>query len=139
VEPLRDELESLRPRRLRGDELVFATRAGRPWNLNNWRARVWQPAVERAGIAPCTPYDGRHTFASLLIHEGKSMPYVAAAMGSSGQTIHKHYSHMFDEARLDTAKPMVEAIAEARAAVAGMRDVCAPAPVTVLRQPRRRP
>jgi len=120
VEPLREELEALRPRRVRGDELVFANQSGAAWNLNNWRKRVWQPAVERAGIAPCTPYDGRHTFASLLIHEGRSLPYVAAAMGSSAQTVLKHYTHLFDEARLAPRVSMLEAIRAARV------DLCSP-------------
>ena len=100
--------------------------------LSNWRRRVWLPAVAAAGIAPCTPYDGRHTFASLLIHEGRSMPYVAAAMGSSAQTIHKHYEHLFDEARLATRVSMVDAIREARGAQC-VRDVCAPTSVRIIR------
>lgn len=135
VDELREDLEALRPRVLRGDELVFANRRGRPWNLNNWRARVWAPAVERAGIAPATPYDGRHTFASLLIHEGRSMPYVAAALGSSQAIIQKHYSHLFDDARLAVAEPMAKAIAEARAAVGHGPEVDPHRVVRVLRQP----
>jgi len=42
-------------------------------NFRNWRARVWRPACERAEVR-AVPYDGRHTYASLLIHEGRSLP-----------------------------------------------------------------
>ena len=58
-----------------------------------------------------TPYDGRHTFASLLIHEGRALPYVTAAMGhASPTTTLPHYAHVFDDARLAPATPMVAAI-----------------------------
>jgi integrase len=95
------------------------------------------PALLAAGVAPATPYDGRHTYASLLIHEGRSMAYVAAALGSSQAIIQKHYSHLFDEAQLGLRAPMIEAIAEARAAVfaaAGGTEMGHIAPVRVLRQ-----
>jgi hypothetical protein len=49
----------------------------------------------------------------------------------------KHYSHLFDEARLGLRAPMVEAIAEARAAVlaaGGGTEMGRIAPVRVLRQ-----
>jgi hypothetical protein len=59
-------------------------------------------------------------------------------MGSSAQTVLKHYGHMFDEARLQTAKPMVDAITEARAAMECGRVVDVQATVTVLRGRRSR-
>jgi hypothetical protein len=59
------------------------------------------------------------------------VPYVAAAMGhASGVTTLTHYAHLFDEQRLDTAKPMVDAITEAR----GVRNLYAPAEPLRLRQ-----
>ena len=62
-----------------------------------------------------TIYDLRHSYCSLLIHEGRSVPYVAAAMGhASGVTTLTHYAHLFDEQRLGTGMPMVDAIGEAR-------------------------
>ena len=61
------------------------------------------------------PYDLRHSFASLLIHEGRNPLLVAAAMGhSSGQLIWSTYGHLFEDARLAPATPMVEAIDAAR-------------------------
>jgi hypothetical protein len=50
---------------------------------------------------------------------------------ASGVTTLTHYAHMFDEQRLDTAKPMVEAITEARR---GVRNLYAPAEPRRLRQ-----
>ena len=48
----------------------------------NWRKRVYVPAADAAGIDNPRPYDLRHSFASLLIHEGRySIVDVAAQLG----------------------------------------------------------
>lgn len=123
VAPLADDLAALRPARPAPGQLVapgeprceacrktFETAAvcgdcggtlTRPFlELNNWRPRVWDEAVKAAGIERATPYDGRHTFASLLIHEGRSPLLVSAALGhASGETTWRHYAHVFDESR----------------------------------------
>jgi len=100
------------------DELVVAERGGGVVDFDNWRTRVWHPAIHRAGVK-ATPYDGRHSFASLLIHEGRSVPYVAAAMGhASATTTLTYYTHIFDAARHAPAEPMAQAVEAARAAFA---------------------
>ena len=87
-------------------------------NLGNWRRRVFDPACAAAGVQ-ATPYDGRHTFASLLIHAGYSVPYVSAALGHrDATTTWRNYAHAFDEARLAPALGVVDAIMDARAKVA---------------------
>ena len=140
VPPLADDLVLLRPKVWQEDALVCpaptARAAGGDLNFRNWRRRVWQPACDRAGVR-ATPYDGRHTYASLLIHEGRSIPYVTAALGqASATTALNHYAHVFDHARLATAVPMVDAIRAARAeiAAAGLPSACLEHPVRVLRQ-----
>ena len=80
--------------------------------------------------------DGRHTYASLLIHEGRSLPYVTAALGhASPTTTLNHYAHVFDEARLATGVPMIEAVETARALLEarGVYPVCTSDPVRALR------
>jgi hypothetical protein len=60
------------------------------------------------------PYDLRHTFCSLLIHEGRTPLLVAAAMGhASGQLIWTTYGHVFVHARLAPNASMVDAIEQA--------------------------
>ncbi len=49
------------------------------------------------------PYDLRHTFVSLLIHEGRSVPYVATMAGHSPRVCLERYAHVFAEAQLDTS------------------------------------
>ena len=110
AEPLAEDLDRHRPKVADPDALVCSGERGRVIDLNNWRRRVWIPACEAAGVRT-TPYDGRHTYASLLIHEGRSLPYVTAALGhASATTTLRHYVHMIDEARLATGVPMVVAI-----------------------------
>ena len=80
VAPLAADLDLLRPKVADPDALVVADRDGGVLDLSHWRSRVLAPAAAAAGVT-MTPYDGRHTYASLLIHEGRSLPYVAAALG----------------------------------------------------------
>lgn len=75
-------------------------------DMHNWRTRVWKPACEAAGLPATVPYEMRHTFASLLIHAGRSAPYVAAVMGHSRtSTAQDHYGHWFDARDLRTGVP----------------------------------
>src|SRR3954471_13021131 len=57
-----------RPSRKR--RVRFSAAGGGPWRDHDWRNCVYVPAATAAGEAP-RPYDLRHSFASLLIHEGR--------------------------------------------------------------------
>ena len=140
VAPLAADLDLLRPKVADPDALVVADRDGGVLDLSHWRSRVLAPAAATAGVA-MTPYDGRHTCASLMIHEGRSLAYVAAALGhASVTTTARYYTHLFDESRLGTAAPMVATITAARDDLErrGVYPVCTEAPVRVLRSPARR-
>jgi len=83
-----------------------------------------------AGVR-AAPYDLRHSFASLLIHEGRNPLLVAAAMGhASGQLLWKTYGHEFAAAKLAAAVPMADAIRSAREE---LRRGCATRPERHLR------
>ncbi len=45
------------------------------------RKRVWVPALKAAGVKYRTPYQTRHTFASMLLSAGKNPMWVAQQMG----------------------------------------------------------
>jgi integrase len=114
VDPLREDLAEYRPARTEPGALVLPNRDGGYIDLHVWRRRVWTPACAAAGVK-ASPYSGRHSYASLLIHEGRSLPFVAASMGhSSATTTLEHYSHAFEVARHGTAVRMVDAIVAAR-------------------------
>jgi hypothetical protein len=65
----------------RADRPAAAARQGGFLHLGNWRQRVFKPACARAGLEGVIPYNGRDTFASLLIYEGRPPVLVVAALG----------------------------------------------------------
>jgi len=85
-----------------GDEaLVFPGRDGEAWTKDDWdafRRRGWSTACRRAGldVAP-RPYDLRHSFASLLLAEGRTVHYVAAQLGHSPALTLSTYGHLIAE------------------------------------------
>jgi integrase len=65
--------------------------------FNVWRQDVFVPALDDAGLPHARPYDLRHSFASLLLHEGRSVPYVARQLGHGAQLTLRTYGHVIDE------------------------------------------
>lgn len=62
---------------------VFPPSAGRPWrkhDWDNWQRRVWTAALASSGLEYAVPYSCRHTFASLLLAEGRTVYYVAGQL-----------------------------------------------------------
>ncbi|MGB0090966.1 MAG: tyrosine-type recombinase/integrase [Solirubrobacteraceae bacterium] len=77
---------------------------GEEWTevgYEQWRAKAWKKALGRAGFPYQRPYDLRHSFASLLLHEGRSVVYVARQLGHGAQLTLRTYGHVIDE--LDVA------------------------------------
>jgi integrase len=54
----------------RPEDLVFTSANGTPVRASNFRNRIWNPAVERAGLTGVTPHALRHTAAGLLTQLG---------------------------------------------------------------------
>ena len=63
------------------EELVFPNSQGGHLRRHNWRRRVWIPALERAGVPYFRSYDLRHTCATLLLYEGRTLNEVAEHLG----------------------------------------------------------
>jgi integrase len=63
-----------------GVRLVFHT-GGKPLDLNNFRHRVWRPALELAGLPYRAPYNTRHTFAYFSLRAGVPLSDLAREMG----------------------------------------------------------
>ena len=74
---------------------------GKPWDKSNWqmwRVDRWAPACRAAGLNPVPrPYDLRHSFASLLLAEGRQPLYVAKQLGHSLAVLLSTYAHLIDE------------------------------------------
>ena len=92
--PLAQDLNEWRIARGRpAGGLVFPRTDGEPWSehdYGNWRRRVF------GALSSARPYDLRHTFASLLIWEGRPITYVAQQLGHSPQTCLTTYAHVME-------------------------------------------
>ena len=126
--PLAGDLRSWRMAagRPHDNELVFPGKGGIPWTqaaYQSWRRRAFRRAVQAAGLERARPYDLRHSFASLLLHEGRSVIYVARQLGHDARLTLTRYGHVMDELE-DTPRINAEAtISQARSeAGSGQRD-----------------
>ena len=72
----------------------------RATDWRNWRKRIYKPVAESVGIDGARPYDLRHAFASLLIHEGRlSVVEIAAQLGHNPTVCLDTYAHVMAEQR----------------------------------------
>jgi integrase len=125
--PLRSDLAEWRLvcGRPSGRALVFPYSCRR-WtdsDVRNWRRRVWKPALNACELDQrMVPYDLRHSFASLLIHEKRlSIVEIAEQLGHAPTMTSDTYGHVMRELR--EAEPMSaeEQIRRARERVFGKR------------------
>jgi integrase len=70
--------------------------------------------LEAAGVDLDTPYDLRHSAASLWLHEGISIVQVAAWMGHGIGPLSTTYAHIIAEVDPDDRRPAVDMIRAAR-------------------------
>jgi len=78
------------------DAAIFSASDGSMVRLSNWRHRIWQPAVEQAGLPPgATPNVLRHTAASLMAQQGVPVSTAAAALGHDPATYLRTYAHLY--------------------------------------------
>jgi integrase len=113
------------------DALLFPSGTGGVWNdpaWQTWHRDAWQPACRAVGLEGARPYDLRHSFVSLLIHEGRSVVEVARQAGHSPTMTLDVYAHVFDEFDIAERVSAEDQITQAR------RDVsvlCPPGSDTV--------
>ena len=101
------------------DDLVFTTETGRTLGHRNLTGRGLGKACERAGLQGVTCHSLRHTFASILIAQGRDPVFVSRQLGHANPAITlRVYAHLFDAARHAR---------EARAALDASTATCSPA------------
>jgi integrase len=92
------------------------------------KPKRWVGAIELVPGLPLIrrPYDLRHSFASLLLHERKTIAEVAEQLGDSVATAQADYVHVIEELRGVEVVSAEKLIVEARARVErkGVRKVC---------------
>lgn len=62
-------------------QYVFTNMDGGPLHRDNMRNRIWNPALQRAGLRHRNPYQTRHTFASLMLDQNEDPAWVARMLG----------------------------------------------------------
>nr|MBA3324552.1 site-specific integrase [Paracoccaceae bacterium] len=75
----------------------------------------WANACAAAGIAGVRVHDVRHTFASVLVSAGLSLPIIGALLGHSQPATTARYAHLMDD-------PLRAATERAGAIVSGQRS-----------------
>jgi integrase len=103
--------------------LVLLGDDGQAWDKSAWqmwRVDRWAPACRAVGLDPIPrPYDLRHSFASLLLAEGRQPLYVARQLGHSLAVLLSTYAHLIEE-YADSERIDAEAeIAKARRGTSG--------------------
>lgn len=92
------------------DRLVFPGVAGDHQRSTSFRRHSWTLAVDRAGLAPLTPHDLRHTAVSMWIAAGWSPKQVAATAGHSSVAFClDRYGHLFPSG-YETANRQLESL-----------------------------
>jgi integrase len=83
------------------DDALILGVDGQPWDKTAWqlwRVDRWAPACRAIGLHPVPrPYDLRHSFASLLLAEGRQPLYVAQQLGHSVAVLLSTYAHLIAE------------------------------------------
>lgn len=97
--------------------LVFPRADGGAWTEDDYRnfaRRPFKRAAGAAGVDIGSPYDLRHSAASLWLHEGINSVQVAAWMGHSPAVLLGTYAHVVAELDPDDRSSAVDMIRKAR-------------------------
>ena len=99
------------------EQPVFPGDGGETWSANGfekWRQRRFKELLQAAGRESGRPYDLRHPFASLLLHEGRDVIYVARQLGHGADLTLRTYGHVIEELEDSPQLPAEDAITAAR-------------------------
>ena len=79
--------------------LVFPSPHGEILNDDNFRHRVFAPAVRRSGLGPVRFHDLRHTYATLMVAAGAHAKYLQVQMGHASIRVTLDlYGHLYPDA-----------------------------------------
>ncbi|MBK1668322.1 hypothetical protein CKO28_09775 [Rhodovibrio sodomensis] len=76
---------------------------------------VWNFVRDKAGVQDVRLHDLRHTYASILVSAGLSLPMIGALLGHTQQATTQRYAHLYDD-------PLREATERVGAVVSGNND-----------------
>ena len=81
----------------------------------------WAQLCKAAGITGVRIHDLRHTYASLLVSKGASLPLIGQMLGHSQPSTTARYAHLLDDAQAVAAESVADAIAGKRKAKRGSK------------------
>jgi integrase len=85
-------------------DLIFPNEAGNPRKNKNMLKRHFHPALKAAGLPRFRFHDLRHTYASLLIHQGENIKYIQTQLGHSNPTVTLNiYAHLMKPTNQEAA------------------------------------
>lgn len=79
---------------------MFPDERGGVWTANGfekWRQRRFKVLLAAAGLSEGRPYDLRHSFASLLLHEGHDVIFAARQLRHGAELTLRTYGHVIEE------------------------------------------
>jgi len=92
--PARQLLADIRAEADDDDEFVF------PGRISGPRVEIkdiWADLRKTAGIVGARPHDLRHTYASVLVSAGQSLPIIGRLLGHTQASTTQRYAHLFDD------------------------------------------
>ena len=91
----------LERRKLTNAEYVFASKNGNPLTdvKKTWAALTATAKIENARI-----HDLRHTFASIAVSQGQSLPIIGAMLGHTQTQTTARYAHLYDDPLIKAAE-----------------------------------
>ena len=117
---VRTELAQLTPPHPDPDAFVFVSPKDDVLRVNNFRRRVWDPALDAAGLQGVRIHDLRHTAISLWIAVGLNPKEVSVRAGHSNVAFTlQRYGHLYPESEDQMAAALDTLIASTRAASDG--------------------
>ena len=85
-------------------DLVFANDAGEAMNYSNMVQRHFFKGLKKAEIPRIRFHDLRHSYASLLLHQGENIKYIQTQLGHSSPTVTLNvYSHLMKKENQEAA------------------------------------
>lgn len=75
--------------------------------------RTWASVCKEAGVEPVRIHDLRHSFASLLVNNGASLPLIGAMLGHTQVATTARYAHLYDEPLREAAEQVSKAVGSA--------------------------
>ncbi len=76
--------------------------------LTSITRKFWREVCTAAEIESCRVHDLRHSYASILVNAGLSLPLIGALIGHSQPTTTARYAHLYD----DPLRAATEAVAQ---------------------------